>query len=83
MPRKGLEEKKADPLPAGPGRRRQVVDGRKAQTLMEKVPFYAIKGSPVNESPLGLFNATEDGAILEETTASRGATSTPSCRPGP
>jgi serine protein kinase len=29
------------------------------------VPFYAIKDSPVNESPLGLFNAIEDGAILE------------------
>jgi serine protein kinase len=33
---------------------------------MEKVPFYCIKGSPVNESPLGLFNAEEDGQILEE-----------------
>jgi serine protein kinase len=33
---------------------------------MEHVPFYAIKGSPVNESPLGLFNEDEDGAILEE-----------------
>ena len=33
---------------------------------MEKVPFYAIKGSPVFESPLGLFNPDEDGAILEE-----------------
>ncbi|MGN6389478.1 MAG: PrkA family serine protein kinase, partial [Burkholderiaceae bacterium] len=34
--------------------------------LMEHVPFYAIKGSPVNESPLGLFSEEEDGAILEE-----------------
>jgi hypothetical protein len=25
--------------------------------LMQQVPFYAIKGSPVNESPLGLFDA--------------------------
>ena len=32
---------------------------------MERVPFYAIKGSPVNESPLGLFNEGEDGPILE------------------
>jgi serine protein kinase len=30
------------------------------------VPFYAIKGSPVNESPLGLFDAVEDGPILLE-----------------
>ena len=29
---------------------------------MQEVPFYAIKGSPVNESPLGLFDADEDGA---------------------
>jgi serine protein kinase len=46
------------------------------------VPFYAIKGSPVNESPLGLFNATEDGAILEETTASA-ALPQPIMSPGP
>ena len=37
-------------------------------------PFYAIKGSPVNESPLGLFDADEDGPILESSTASRDAT---------
>ena len=34
--------------------------------LIERVPFYAIQGSPVNESPLGLFDATEDGPILEK-----------------
>src|SRR5690606_36655950 len=34
--------------------------------LMQQVPFYAIKDSPVFESPLGLFNASEDGHILEE-----------------
>src|SRR5438270_6891919 len=33
---------------------------------MEHVPFYAIKGSPVNESPLGLFDPTEDGPLLEK-----------------
>ena len=33
---------------------------------MEQVPFYAIKGSPVNESPLGLFDAAEDGPLLEK-----------------
>jgi serine protein kinase len=33
---------------------------------MEKRPFYAIKGSPVNESPLGLFSPEEDARILEE-----------------
>jgi len=34
--------------------------------LMEHVPFYSIKGSPVNESPLGLFDPVEDGPILLE-----------------
>jgi len=33
---------------------------------MEKIPFYAIKDSPVNESPLSLFSREEDGRILEE-----------------
>lgn len=33
---------------------------------MEKVPFYAIKGSPVFEHPLNLFNPDEDADILEK-----------------
>jgi serine protein kinase len=33
---------------------------------MEKVPFYAVKGSPVNESPLGLFDPQEDARILAD-----------------
>lgn len=32
--------------------------------LMEHTPIYAIKGSPVYESPLSLFKADEDGQIL-------------------
>src|SRR6187455_1157545 len=36
------------------------------EELMEHVPFYAIKGSPVNESPLGLFDPLEDGPLLEK-----------------
>ena len=28
----------------------------KLKALMQKVPFYAIKGSPVNDSPLSLFD---------------------------
>lgn len=34
--------------------------------LMEKVPFYAIEGSPLNDSPLCLFNPSEDGEILQQ-----------------
>ena len=33
---------------------------------MEKCPIYAIKGSPINESPLGVFHPLEDGKILED-----------------
>ena len=38
----------------------------KLKSLIQHVPFYAIKGSPVFESPLGLFNPEEDAKILEE-----------------
>ncbi|AQT60106.1 PrkA family serine protein kinase [Cellvibrio mixtus] len=62
----GLEEKKQILYLLGP------VGGGKSslaemlKSLMEKMPIYCIKGSPVFESPLGLFNADEDGKILEE-----------------
>lgn len=62
----GLEEKKQILYLLGP------VGGGKSslaemlKSLMEKMPIYYIKGSPVFESPLGLFNADEDGKILEE-----------------
>ena len=61
----GLEEKKQILYLLGPvgGGKSSIAERLKA--LMEQVPFYAIKDSPVNESPLGLFNATEDGPILE------------------
>lgn len=62
----GLEEKKQILYLLGP------VGGGKSslaemlKSLMEKMPIYCIKGSPVFESPLGLFNPDEDGHILEE-----------------
>lgn len=62
----GLEEKKQILYLLGP------VGGGKSslaemlKTLMEKMPIYCIKGSPVFESPLGLFNPDEDGKILLE-----------------
>src|SRR5262247_55895 len=34
--------------------------------LMEQMPFYGLKGSPVNESPLGLFTKADDGPTLED-----------------
>jgi len=62
----GLEEKKQILYLLGP------VGGGKSslaemlKTLMEKMPIYCIKDSPVFESPLGLFSPDEDGHILEE-----------------
>jgi serine protein kinase len=62
----GLEEKKQILYLLGPvgGGKSSLAERLKA--LMEKVPFYAIQHSPVNESPLGLFSLEEDGPILEE-----------------
>src|SRR5499427_4001549 len=34
--------------------------------LMELMPFYALKGSPVNETALGLFSPDDDGPTLED-----------------
>ena len=53
------------------------------KVLMERFPIYALKGSPVNESPLGLFHPERFGETLERNTAFRAATSPASCRRGP
>ncbi|MCL6268371.1 PrkA family serine protein kinase [Sansalvadorimonas sp. 2012CJ34-2] len=62
----GLEEKKQILYLLGPVGGGKSSLAERLKQLMEKVPFYAIKGSPVFESPLGLFDDTEDGAILTE-----------------
>ncbi|MBK1850461.1 MULTISPECIES: PrkA family serine protein kinase [unclassified Marinobacter] len=62
----GLEEKKQILYLLGPVGGGKSSLAEKLKYLMQKVPFYAIKGSPVNESPLGLFDPAEDAAILEE-----------------
>jgi serine protein kinase len=62
----GLEERKQVLYLLGPVGGGKSSIAEKLKQLMEHVPFYCIKGSPVNESPLGLFNEDEDGAILEE-----------------
>ncbi|MBU2953610.1 PrkA family serine protein kinase [Marinobacter sp. F3R08] len=62
----GLEEKKQILYLLGPVGGGKSSLAEKLKSLMQKVPFYAIKGSPVNESPLGLFDPTEDAQILEE-----------------
>lgn len=62
----GLEERKQILYLLGPvgGGKSSLAERLKA--LIEQVPFYAIKGSPVFESPLGLFDDDEDGELLEQ-----------------
>lgn len=62
----GLEEKKQILYLLGPVGGGKSSLAEKLKSLIQHVPFYAIKGSPVNESPLGLFNPVEDGKILED-----------------
>ena len=61
----GLEEKKQILYLLGPVGGGKSSLAEKLKALMEKVPFYVIKGSPVNDSPLSLFSMEEDGEILE------------------
>ena len=62
----GLEEKKQILYLLGPVGGGKSSLAERLKSLIEKVPFYAIKGSPVHESPLALFNIDEDGPILEQ-----------------
>jgi serine protein kinase len=62
----GLEEKKQILYLLGPVGGGKSSLAEKLKSLVQKVPFYAIKGSPVNESPLGLFDPAEDTEILHE-----------------
>ncbi|MFZ6656817.1 PrkA family serine protein kinase [Undibacterium sp. TJN19] len=62
----GLEERKQILYLLGPVGGGKSSIAERLKSLMEKIPFYCIKGSPVNESPLGLFNEEEDGTLLEE-----------------
>lgn len=62
----GLEEKKQILYLLGPVGGGKSSLAEKLKSLMEHQPVYAIKDSPINESPLGLFSPEEDGEILEE-----------------
>ena len=62
----GLEERKQILYLLGPVGGGKSSIAEKIKELMEQIPFYAIKGSPVFESPLGLFNPHEDADILEQ-----------------
>jgi len=62
----GLEERKQILYLLGPvgGGKSSIAERLKA--LMESFPIYALKGSPVNESPLGLFHPERFGDMLEK-----------------
>jgi serine protein kinase len=62
----GLEERKQILYLLGPVGGGKSSLAERLKHLMERIPFYAIKGSPVFESPLGLFDPAEDAQILEE-----------------
>lgn len=62
----GLEEKKQILYLLGPVGGGKSSLAEKLKYLIELVPIYAVKGSPVHESPLGLFNPAEDAQLLEE-----------------
>jgi serine protein kinase len=60
-----LEERKQILYLLGPPGGGKSSLAEKLKALMEQMPFYALKGSPVNETPLGLFSPEQDGAMLE------------------
>ena len=62
----GLEERKQVLYLLGPvgGGKSSIAERLKA--LMEAYPIYALKDSPVNESPLGLFVPERDGPVIEK-----------------
>lgn len=62
----GLEERKQILYLLGPVGGGKSSLAERLKFLVEKIPFYAIQGSPVFESPLGLFNPSEDSQILNE-----------------
>ena len=62
----GLEERKQVLYLLGPVGGGKSSIAERLKSLMEASPIYAIKGSPVNESPLGLFHPERDGPVLEK-----------------
>jgi len=62
----GLEERKQVLYLLGPVGGGKSSIAERLKSLMEAFPIYALEGSPINESPLGLFNPERDGPILEK-----------------
>jgi len=62
----GLEERKQVLYLLGPVGGGKSSIAERLKSLMETHPIYALKGSPVNESPLGLFHPDRDGPVLDK-----------------
>ena len=62
----GLEERKQILYLLGPVGGGKSSLAEKLKELMQKVPIYTLKGSPVNDHPLSLFDSSEDGELLEK-----------------
>ncbi|NVK32041.1 MAG: PrkA family serine protein kinase [Gammaproteobacteria bacterium] len=62
----GLEERKQVLYLLGPVGGGKSSLAERLKRLMEQEPIYCLKGSPIHESPLSLFDPEEDGKILEE-----------------
>ena len=61
----GLEERKQVLYLLGPVGGGKSSIAERLKSLMEEHPIYALKGSPINESPLGLFNPEREAEALE------------------
>jgi serine protein kinase len=61
----GLEERKQILYLLGPVGGGKSSIAERLKQVMESRPIYALKGSPVNETPLGLFPPDRYGAVLE------------------
>lgn len=62
----GLEESKQVLYLLGPVGGGKSSLAEKLKDLMQKMPIYALKGSPIYESPLALFDKDLDGNLLQE-----------------
>lgn len=62
----GLEERKQILYLLGPVGGGKSSLAERLKHLIQDIPFYAIKGSPIFESPLGLFDKEYDGDSLEQ-----------------
>jgi len=61
-----LEERKQILYLLGPPGGGKSSLAEKLKQLMERRPFYCLKDSPINETPLGLFSPIDDGPSIEQ-----------------